>query len=214
MCSYQQWWCTRCINISLTPLVALRKHQIVSACLCNRLFCWRLQETVVVRVPVWNMIQQGGKTMRQRARAGQQRGSCAINRNIVENVKCSCTVRGLYRIQMCFHAVGTHVWRVCERPSSFCNLNTGMNQDRHLCPCPLVACPISFVSEAYSLLLPCVCMCVGNHECIRVCAQMIYLLAFLSSGQHACVWACMCVHVCLCVHACVHVPVCVCVHCS
>lgn len=61
MCGYWQWWCTGCINISLTRPVASRKRQLASACLCNLLFCWRLQETVVVHVPVWNMIQQGGK---------------------------------------------------------------------------------------------------------------------------------------------------------
>ena len=36
MCGYRY---TPCINISLTPLVASRKRQIASSCLCNLPFC-------------------------------------------------------------------------------------------------------------------------------------------------------------------------------
>lgn len=177
MCSYQQWWCTPCINISLTPLVASRKRQIASACLCNLLFCWRLQETVAVHVPAWNMIQQGGKTMRQRAcesamdnKLERERGSCAINRNIVENVECSCTDRGLYRIQMCLHAVGRRAWEVCERPSSFWALWVKCWHESGQTPLPLSSHGLSHLICQWSIFAP-AAVCVRETTSASMCVR-------------------------------------------
>lgn len=151
--------------------------------------------------------KQWGSVREQYGQQAEVReGSCAINRNSVKiwsatalavvciGLKCACMWEECERRKW-------RAWRVCVSirwVSGLCELNAGMNQDRHLCPRPSMACLISFINEAYSLLLclsvrVCVwvseCECEWDCECIHVCAHQPPIC--ISSLWHECV----CVHV-------------------
>ncbi len=183
--------------------------------LCNLLFCWRLQEPVAVHVPARNMIQQGGKTMRQCAGAAwttsrSERGGCAINRYGVKIWSAPCTDRSLYRIHMCLH-VGRRAWEACERALSFWAVWVECWHESGQTPLPPSSHGLSHLICQWSILTAaaavcvcvCVCVCVWEREretmsaSMYVCNQQPICILFALAYMRVCVCVCVCVCVLL-----------------
>ena len=211
-------WCVAtgtptCINISLTPLVASRKRQIASACLCNLPFRWRLQQTVVAHVPVWNMIQQGRgekkkKTMRQRGDSSMDKTSRsekggrggAINGDSVKiwavaciRFTCACMRGGVHGMCVSVRWVSGLAWIRTDTSAPPPNpvlpwLVSSHLSMRHIHCCCCCVCV-------------CVCVCVCMCVCVTKSASMYVRnqpATFFASLQSGTAWVCVCVCVCCC----------------
>lgn len=193
MQSHRQW-CTRCIDISLTRLVARLCAHVCANC-CSADVNRRLSLFMFLHGIWYN--REGKTTMRQRERALWTTGACAINRHRA-NIWSSTALA-----VACIRIVRAFMWELLKEDvvlvecvsywvCGLCELSARKNQDRHFCPCPSMARLISFIYEPYSLF------CVFNRECIHVHAHsstlFIYIVfTLIHSGLHGCVCARACV---------------------
>lgn len=126
-------------------------------------------------------------------------------------MECSCADRGLCRIQMCVHGKCKSVLQV----SGLCELNAGMNQDRHLCPpsshgLPHLICQWSIFTPAA------VCECETMSASMYVHNRPPYLHSFTLACMSVCctvLWNVCKIFEVWC-GECLHIPAWVIRHCS